>query len=302
MNQIKKGIIQENEIFGVPFRVDLIPTSNKTSRPQRKMTPTSITIHNTGNSKSGADAAANSNYVDNTSSYVSWHFTVDDKEIIQELPINEIAWHAGDGGSGKGNNTSVAIEICEHKGINFQLAKENACKLITLLESEETTIKAMYPHKHWSGKYCPHLILDEGWDKFVSLKEDVKAEVLGLKSVDVDRGKKIKAEKPTIKQAQERLNDALGSRLKRKLVIDNLPGPLTRAAARMCPLKRGSKNAAVGWIQKVLAYYGLYTGSIDNSFGPLTEKAVIQFQKKFKLQVDGSVWVETWGKMFDLMK
>ena len=32
------------------------------------------------------------------------------------------------------------------------------------------TLKAdpIKPHQFWSGKYCPHKLLDEGWDKFLN--------------------------------------------------------------------------------------------------------------------------------------
>ena len=35
------------------------------------------------------------NASDSTS--ISWHFTIDETECIQHLPLNEVAWHAGDG-------------------------------------------------------------------------------------------------------------------------------------------------------------------------------------------------------------
>ncbi|WP_105618461.1 peptidoglycan recognition protein family protein [Vallitalea okinawensis] len=168
---IEKVVIQNDEIYGVPFRADLIPISNKTSRPQYPMNPTSITVHNTGNSNKGADAEVHTEYVDDTTSYVSWHFTVDDKQIIQELPINESAWHAGDGTYGKGNRSSIGIEICEQEGIDWARARSNAVKLIVWLFNNVESIQNVVPHKEWTGKYCPHKILDEGWELFV---DDIK--------------------------------------------------------------------------------------------------------------------------------
>ena len=35
---------------------------------------------------------------------ISFHFAVDDKEIIQCLPLNRNAWHAGDGFKDNGGN------------------------------------------------------------------------------------------------------------------------------------------------------------------------------------------------------
>lgn len=164
---IKNGVIQDKEIKGVKVIINLIPENNKFARPAKSMNPTSITIHETGNTKKGADAKAHTIYVDNIQSYVSWHFTVDDKEIYQEIPINENAWHAGDGGSGTGNCTSIAIELCINEEGNFEKTKENARVLVQYL-MQETGIKEIYPHKHWSGKNCPANILRSGWDEFVN--------------------------------------------------------------------------------------------------------------------------------------
>jgi len=166
---IKNGWIQDKKIDGVPFRIDPIPKSNKTSRPQYKMTAKYINIHNTGNKAKGADAKAHTEYVDETKAYISWHFTVDDKEIFQELPIIESSWNAGDGRKGKGNRKGIAIEICENYGIDWGIAKENAIKLIAYLMKNVSTLynKPVKPHQFFSGKYCPHRILDEGWNQFL---------------------------------------------------------------------------------------------------------------------------------------
>lgn len=164
---IKNGLIVAEKIGLANFETHLIPKNNKTSRPQIKMNPRYITIHNTGNSK--ADALSNSKYVDTAAGYVSWHFTVDDKNIYQELPINETAWHAGDG-SGPGNMTSIGIEICEHVGQDWNKAKYNAIMLIVLLMKDlNIPIDNVVPHQKWSGKYCPRVILNEGWSLFINL-------------------------------------------------------------------------------------------------------------------------------------
>ena len=187
---IKNGIITLDNIDGVPFKVDLIPKSNKTSRPQRPMIPRLECIHNTGNSRKGANAIMHTNYVDNTNKYISWHFTVDDKIIYQELPINECGFHAGDG-RGRGNRASIGIEICEQEGIDWQKAKLNAIKLITFLIDNVETLEnnPVKPHQFFSGKYCPHRILDEGWNKFLisvndySINKKKKEQVLTMEDL-----------------------------------------------------------------------------------------------------------------------
>src|SRR4051812_44950836 len=91
----------------------LIPASNKETRPGIPMTPKYITVHETDNTAAGANAYAHARLQYNGNSRTaSWHYTVDDHEIWQSIPDNEVAWHAGDGGNGTGNRESLAVEIC----------------------------------------------------------------------------------------------------------------------------------------------------------------------------------------------
>ena len=97
------------------------------------MDPKYITIHNTGNSRLGANDKMHTDYVDNVYGYVSWHLTIDGEEIYQELPFDESSWNAGDGNTGTGNRQSIAIEICEVN--NYEKALENAISVIKFLMS-----------------------------------------------------------------------------------------------------------------------------------------------------------------------
>lgn len=68
-----------------------------------------ITIHNTANDASAANEIS---YMKNNSSSMSFHFAVDDKQVIQGIPTNRNAWHTGDGTNGTGNRKSIGVEIC----------------------------------------------------------------------------------------------------------------------------------------------------------------------------------------------
>ena len=50
-----------------------------------------IVIHETGNNSKGATAKAHANYLKNLSkqrgTYLSWHYTVDDKSIYHHIPV-----------------------------------------------------------------------------------------------------------------------------------------------------------------------------------------------------------------------
>lgn len=162
---IKDGIIQHSHIKGIQVTIDLIPEMHY-NRPAYQMDAESITIHETGNMSTGAGAKSHAAYIKKVTTKTSWHYTVDDKEIYQHLPINENAWHAGDGSKGKGNRSSIAIEICVNIDGDFEKAKENAKKLIQYL-MKETGIETVIPHKNWSGKECPRKILNSGWKTFI---------------------------------------------------------------------------------------------------------------------------------------
>ncbi len=132
------------------------------------MKPKYITVHNTANSASARNEVA---YMHGNYNYVSYHFAVDDKEIIQALPLNRNAWHAGDG-QGAGNRQSIGIEICYSTtgGTKFAKAEKNTAKLVAyLLKKYNLPIDRVRTHKSWSGKYCPHKTLDLGWDRFINL-------------------------------------------------------------------------------------------------------------------------------------
>ncbi|GKX29630.1 hypothetical protein SH1V18_21100 [Vallitalea longa] len=142
---------------------DFIP-KNRQNRPGVAITPSSITVHNTGNVRKGADATMHASYIKSTNDKVSWHYTVDDTNIIQHLPINEMGWHAG---SRKGNETSIGIEICMHEDIDMAAAEKNAQQLIAYLMAK-TSIGEIKKHQDWTGKYCPAVLLKEGrWEQFV---------------------------------------------------------------------------------------------------------------------------------------
>lgn len=156
----------EEAIRKLNITVDLIP-AGRSNRPGTRITPTHITIHNTANAGPGADAAMHARYVkgaDARRRKVSWHFTVDDKKVFKHLPTNEKAFHAG-----SGNGRSVAIEVCENRGIDKAACIDRAALLTAvMMEAYNIPPERVVPHKSWTGKDCPRVLLREpgGFDAF----------------------------------------------------------------------------------------------------------------------------------------
>lgn len=141
-----------------------------------------ITVHNTAN-----DASADNEvkYMIGNDSQISYHFAIDDKEVVQSIPINRNAWHCGDGsGINSGNRTSIGIEICYSKsgGTKYINAEMLAIKFIAqLLNEKNWNINKVKKHQDWSGKYCPHRILDtNGWQSFLN---KIQSELNQIKKV-----------------------------------------------------------------------------------------------------------------------
>ena len=136
------------------------------------MTPEFIVVHNTANDASAANEVA---YMISNNNQVSFHYAVDDKEIVQGIPENRNAWHAGDGTNGRGNRKGLSIEICYSKsgGQRFIEAEKLAAKFIAYkLKEKGWGINRVKKHQDFSGKYCPHRTLDMGWQRFLGMVQN----------------------------------------------------------------------------------------------------------------------------------
>jgi len=140
-----------------------------------------IVVHNTANDTSARNEVA---YMIRNNDKVSFHYAIDDKEIIQGIPENRNAWHAGDGANGQGNRKGLSIEICYSKsgGQRFIEAEKLAAKFIAFkLKEKGWGINRVKKHQDFSGKYCPHRTLDMGWQRFLDM---VRSELDKLKGAD----------------------------------------------------------------------------------------------------------------------
>lgn len=152
----------------------LVSSSKYGIKCPRTMKPEGITVHNTANDASALNEIT---YMIGNNNQVSFHYAVDDKQAVQGIPLNRIAWHASDGGSGYGNTKTIGIEICYSKsgGSRFIAAEKNAATLIAQLmktygwSKSDLGGKRINTHKYRSGKVCPHRTIKLGMTRFWDL-------------------------------------------------------------------------------------------------------------------------------------
>lgn len=146
----------------VPYQIENIP-SNTQKRPGIERQIKYIVIHNTANAKSSAQNERDYLVNENNMSSTSFHIVVDDHEIIEAIPVTEVAFHAG---NREGNQKGIGIEICESG--NYGKAETNAAKLTAyLMKKYHLSIEDVKTHQDFSGKECPRKILDH-WDTFIA--------------------------------------------------------------------------------------------------------------------------------------
>ncbi len=156
----------------------LIPKGKYGRRLYRPMMPRYITIHSTQNYTGDAFAHAKALQVGalrarqrkggNRIGFLTWHFTVQGNLAIQHLPTTEQGEHADF--DGPGNNYSIGIEMCEHRGNNLAATIERTAKLSAyLMSSYNIPLRNVVPHYHWPrrgqnppNKNCPHFLMENG--------------------------------------------------------------------------------------------------------------------------------------------
>lgn len=149
-----------------------IPIS-KTKRTGKITNKESITIHSTANPKSTAKNERNWLTNPSNNRKASYHIVVDDKEIIEVIPLNEQAYHSG---SSKGNNESIGIEICESG--NREKTIQNTVELVgKMLYERNWGVDKLVRHFDWSGKNCPNIMSANNWADWYKFKDRVQKEL-----------------------------------------------------------------------------------------------------------------------------
>lgn len=150
---------------------DFMSPRSRARRAAHSMHPRFITIHSTANPK--GDAAAHARALKRGAmGSLNWHFTVDQYRAVQHIPLNETGRHADRGGPG--DMYSIGIEMCEKRGQSIVKTFDRAAKLAACnMYAHDIPLRNVVPHYYWTGKRCPHLLLDNGkpgfkWSWFIS--------------------------------------------------------------------------------------------------------------------------------------
>lgn len=143
-----------------------------------------ITIHETANTNKGATALSHGRYMNNGSTE-TWHFTVDENTIVQHFNPRVQCWHCGDG-NGKGNTSSIGIELCVNGGGDFKKTVDNAVWLIKkLMKDYNIPINNVVQHNKWSGKNCPTFLRNGSkgvtWNTLINKVKGVTTNVSTVK-------------------------------------------------------------------------------------------------------------------------
>lgn len=162
----------------------------------RYRNPKGIAVHNTANDAPATNEVA---YMQRNNNYVSFHAAIDDKEVIECLPFDRSCFATGDGANGKGNINYLSFEICYSKsgGAKYNQAEENAVWYIAkVMNDYEFPMSELKKHQDFSGKNCPHRILEEKrWESFVDRVRWCREQ---LKNETVEGSKPTEAPTPSI--------------------------------------------------------------------------------------------------------
>lgn len=171
-------------------------------KPNKKMDPIGITLHNTQDLKGTYDDAeqyTRATYPNGNMAGAVVHYYVDDTCAWQNLKEDEPGWHASDN-DGDGNRRTIAIEcIMDGSGSVEDLgARDNAARLIAaIMKRHNWNLSNLYTHNHWMGqpdkivygvrKNCPVYILPN-YDDFKNLVLKYLGQVPVTENTVVDDG------------------------------------------------------------------------------------------------------------------
>ena len=164
------------------------------NRPKRKLKELrGIVIHWTANASKGANAQAHYKYFNNAYRGSSAHYFVDDKQVVQLIPDDEVAWHVGDKirtsnlpirakyvpKGANPNDYFIGVEMCMNADSDQQRVLNSTINLVNqLMMKYNLTKDQVVRHYDLTGKDCPKMfvptivngvVLDHAWLAFKNL-------------------------------------------------------------------------------------------------------------------------------------
>lgn len=266
---------------------DYIRTGNSRSG-QRINTVRFIVSHDTGNP--GSTAYGNRNYFDRQQPSASAHTFIDDKYILEIIPLTEIAYHVRSNVTAdnrlygaNANSAAIGVELCHGGKINFDAAYDRyvwyhayLCDRFNLNPNSDIVAHAtLDPSRRTDpvGILRTHGI---SWSMFIDDVAEALRNFNGAKTPSQPS----QPSKPPQQTAPA-------------------PNRVTKGSTVKLPIGEGASGAFVRDIQQQLikAGYRLPRYGADSVFGEETENAVMRFQRDHHLAVDGLVGQVTLSKL-----
>lgn len=124
------------------------------------ITPKYIIIHDTAGRAKGADADALYRYFNTEGVNASSQYGTDDHQIVQMVPDNKKAWHAGSTNGAITNSNTIGIEMCVNTDGDWSKTLENTIVLVKyLMNKYNIPANRVVRHFDASGKRCPEMMI-----------------------------------------------------------------------------------------------------------------------------------------------
>lgn len=231
-----------------------------------------IVSHDTGNP--GASAYANRNYFDRVQPSASAHTFIDDKYILEIIPTDEKAWHVrygvekDDALYGEdANDAAIGVELTYGGDIDFW----------------EAYRRYVWYHAYLVEKY----------------NLNPRTDIIAHSSLDPSRRTDPQNALNRYGISWNEFIDDVVQATEKYFKGKDFPEPVVKGVSVRLPLDIGDEGPFVRDIQKDLikAGIGLPIYGADGIYGSETKRAVMRFQKKYDLLVDGLVGPNTLNKL-----
>ena len=145
----------------------------------------------------------------------------------------------------------------------------------------------------FSNKYCPHKILDEGWEGFLNLIREKLGQTV-VENTNVVENPTVQSY--TYKEFVGEVQKACGAK------VDGIAGKETLSKTITVSKTKNSRHAVVKPIQKYLNTLGFNCAKVDGIAGKLFDSAVKSYQKANSCVCDGEITArnKTWKKLLKL--